>query len=704
MDTKSQEPLKLTSMAPLDDGGRKYNIIYVIAVVIGVIFGICAHSGILGILVANILTLPIALLIKHCILDWKWKRLRQQKFLLENRVPYDILIHYLIERLTSMNFQVEKGVEGNPIITHNKMIYDVIYGEDNSFIIWWRKSVMGAMFDFRISIYHYRNTVVDMGIIGYTVQQICCINGAGDVQQSTMYGMDGSYVSTVQANSERNGQNINQGPYETQKPLNTQSKKKHIAVIIIIFIFLILGGLYWIGSSTDEELVEEEAYFTEDAKDDNKDDTKNDTKEDNSYGLNEAVIFELNNGGQISITFTGYGSKSDVSYINYVIENVGNTSVTFGESMFSVYANDYIADLNFGENTIYEETISVGRKASGTLYPDMLLDKVRRLEIECGDVIFLLRDTSNVDAMLGTYYRQYEEDGNIIIDEIKLYRDEYNNNGLAISANHHKDFGNEFDLDYNAGSWVFELYDDRIEFTSRLYSIGGLVVYYSQNPKEEGIFVAQIDTQSVEDMFTGNYEWTDNIQAVYESVENTRQLEEDILLDEEYYDSEVQGLSSRILDNQCIGAVSASSELTDSVQTYKVDALFDGNKDTCWAEDVDGNGEGEYIEIEFLNPVYLTEIYFLNGYMKNEDVYNKNGKIKRVEVSISDGTSFDVDFQECSYHKAEEQTYSDCLLLEKPISTDYLKITICEAEAGEKYDDICLSEIELWGYLESDYE
>ena len=46
MDTKNQEPLKLTSMAPLDDGGRKYNIIYVIAVVIGVILGICAHNEI----------------------------------------------------------------------------------------------------------------------------------------------------------------------------------------------------------------------------------------------------------------------------------------------------------------------------------------------------------------------------------------------------------------------------------------------------------------------------------------------------------------------------------------------------------------------------------------------------------------------------------------------------------------------------------
>ena len=87
----------------------------------------------------------------------------------------------------------------------------------------------------------------------------------------------------------------------------------------------------------------------------------------------------------------------------------------------------------------------------------MLLDKVKRLEIECGDVIFLLRDTSAVDAMLGTYYRQYEEDGNIVVDEIKLYREVYNNDGLAISARQHIDFGNDYDYDYDYNSWVFEL-------------------------------------------------------------------------------------------------------------------------------------------------------------------------------------------------------------------------------------------------------
>lgn len=503
MDTKNQKPLKLMSMAPLDDGGRKYNVIYIIAVVMGVIIGICLRNGISSIVGVNLLTLPTALLIKHCILDLKWKRLRQQKFLLENRVPYDILIQHLIERLSSLNFQVEKGVDGNPILTHKKMIYDVIYGEDDSFTIWWRKSVVGAVFDFRTAIYHYRNTVADMGIIGYVVQEVCCNNTGSNGQSNMMYG-----------------QNMNQNPYVGQPPMNPQGKKRHIGIIIIIFVLLILVGLYWLGSSTDEELVDEETVSAKENSD-NEEYLMEGGEEDNSYGLNETVLFELNDGGQISITFTDYGTKNGVAYINYVIENTGNTSVTVGESMFSVYSNDYIADLNYGANTVYEETISSGRKVSGQLYPNIAMEQVKKLEIECGDVVFLLRDTSIVDAMLGTYYRRYEEDGNIIIDEIRLYREEYNNNGLAISANQHIDFGNEYDYDYDFSSWAFELYDDRIVFTNSLHSIEGLVVYYSENPKEEGIFVTQVDTQSVKDMFTGSYEWTNNIQEVYEDGERS---------------------------------------------------------------------------------------------------------------------------------------------------------------------------------------
>lgn len=239
---------------------------------------------------------------------------------------------------------------------------------------------------------------------------------------------------------------------------------------------------------------------------------------DKKYGLNEPVIFEMENGGEISITFTACDDKDDVAYISYVIENVGDTPVTVGEDMFAVYANDYKADMGYGASTVSSETISSGRKVSGKLYPEILLDKVKTLEVECGDAIFLLRDTTKVDAMMGTYYRIFEKDGKAVVSDITIYRNSNNNGGLAITAQYHENFEEGSYYNDTFSSWTFEIYDDRVEFTSSLEYVDGIAVYYSANPNVDGIYAKQICIETTNDIYTGSYQWTDNIQAIYDSV------------------------------------------------------------------------------------------------------------------------------------------------------------------------------------------
>ena len=152
----------------------------------------------------------------------------------------------------------------------------------------------------------------------------------------------------------------------------------------------------------------------------------------------------------------------------------------------------------------------------------------------------------------------------------------------------------------------------------------------------------------------------DGMQDIYESVDDTEQGI--ILLNDLYIDT-----------------ISASYELTDNTSTYSVEAVLDGNKDTCWAEGVDGNGEGEYIEIYFREPICLTDIGLLNGYMKNADVFNNNGKISRIELSYSDGNSHESLLDEYEYQDVEGQAFSDWISYGDPIYTDYLKITILRA-------------------------
>lgn len=153
------------------------------------------------------------------------------------------------------------------------------------------------------------------------------------------------------------------------------------------------------------------------------------------------------------------------------------------------------------------------------------------------------------------------------------------------------------------------------------------------------------------------------------------------------------------LDYRYIKNIQASSELTDSTKTYKAEAMLDGNKETCWSEGAAGTGEGESVNIEFTCPVYISEVRFLNGYMKNETVYNANGKIKRAKLDL-DGALYEVEFDDWQYGEIENEPYSDRFTLDAPVRAQSLTITISDAQQGTKYDDICLTELDIWGYAD----
>jgi hypothetical protein len=176
------------------------------------------------------------------------------------------------------------------------------------------------------------------------------------------------------------------------------------------------------------------------------------------------------------------------------------------------------------------------------------------------------------------------------------------------------------------------------------------------------------------------------------------QISEEIQSKDTQISQEVQSIE---IDSNYIDFISASSELSDTTKTYKIDNILDGNRDTCWCEGVEGIGENEYLEIRFKDSLYLTEIDFLNGYMKNEEVFCANGKIMSVEFLFSDGSSYQVDLKKAEYQEVENALFSDFIVFEKPILTESLRITILEAEAGTKYDDICLTELGIWGYQDS---
>lgn len=164
----------LTSAEPINDGGRKYNVIYYVSIAACSILFLAMGSNLLGIVFGAVLGLIVGWLIKNKLLETMAVSLRTTKFMISNKVPYAELINRLIPVLTPLGAMIEKSsdVEGKPVISFQGAMYDVGYNEDNTFYIWWRQNLAKAFLtvDY-ISI--YRKEVAAMGIIGYHIQQVC---------------------------------------------------------------------------------------------------------------------------------------------------------------------------------------------------------------------------------------------------------------------------------------------------------------------------------------------------------------------------------------------------------------------------------------------------------------------------------------------------------------------------------------------------
>ena len=147
---------------------------------------------------------------------------------------------------------------------------------------------------------------------------------------------------------------------------------------------------------------------------------------------------------------------------------------------------------------------------------------------------------------------------------------------------------------------------------------------------------------------------------------------------------------------------------------YGVKNLFDGKQDTAWCFK---GGQDQFVEIELLPPYATSYISVMNGYLKNKEIYDSNGKVLEFEV-ITDCP----EKKNCIYcgdasFKFEKNYTPDIpkwsgIFLKNPFlanrkiwgikqsayllkRTCKVKILIKKTRKGKKTDNVCISEIFL---------
>jgi hypothetical protein len=133
--------------------------------------------------------------------------------------------------------------------------------------------------------------------------------------------------------------------------------------------------------------------------------------------------------------------------------------------------------------------------------------------------------------------------------------------------------------------------------------------------------------------------------------------------------------------------------------SYSAKNIHDLSYRTAWIEGVKGYGVGEYVTYHFppQNP-RITEIIVVNGYVKSEQAWKDNSRVKKLKMYI-DNKPFAIlnlaDSREEQSFKFDPIGYGDREDWEKLQSRPWwtMKFEIMEVYKGEKYDDTAITEI-----------
>ncbi len=147
--------------------------------------------------------------------------------------------------------------------------------------------------------------------------------------------------------------------------------------------------------------------------------------------------------------------------------------------------------------------------------------------------------------------------------------------------------------------------------------------------------------------------------------------------------------------------VTASSTLHSKNGVYDPKYASDGKSATAWCKGKAGQGIGEWVRFEFKKPLPVTVISFTPFFAKNAAILANNNRIKKMKIEMDGGVNGTVEFSDAKWCNDCQLQYPAPLLNfyekgnRKFYKTGSIKFTVLEVYQGVKYNDTCISDIEI---------
>jgi hypothetical protein len=135
------------------------------------------------------------------------------------------------------------------------------------------------------------------------------------------------------------------------------------------------------------------------------------------------------------------------------------------------------------------------------------------------------------------------------------------------------------------------------------------------------------------------------------------------------------------------GLTATASSFYDSDAAYDPKLAVDGWTDTHWVEGVEGDGDGEWIDVDLGGSKTLTRFEISTGWDQTESFFNGNNRAGKVTLSFSNGSSQ-------SFDLADERGIQSFDL--DSVTASKVKVTFGKIRKGATNNDLYVGELRFF--------
>ena len=132
----------------------------------------------------------------------------------------------------------------------------------------------------------------------------------------------------------------------------------------------------------------------------------------------------------------------------------------------------------------------------------------------------------------------------------------------------------------------------------------------------------------------------------------------------------------------------ADSQKQSEEEDYSGSRLIDGDQTTSWQEGEEGTGEGKGVTISLEGSHQVRYLVLYLGNWKSDELWRYNARPQSLAIQVGEAEEEILEFPN------EKKVFY--LALQEPVEASEIKIRIQSSYEGERWEDNCISEIEVY--------